>query len=70
MHSALHFSFPDSRIMSYLPSVLAVAAMIHVISEIEPLNAMKHRNQLMGLLKISEVCVYNFISTPAMFRDL
>ncbi|KAF7828687.1 Cyclin-D3-2 [Senna tora] len=49
----------DSRIMSYLPSILAVAIMIHVISEIEPFNAMKHRNQLMGILDISEEQVNN-----------
>lgn len=44
----------DSRLMNYRPSTLAVAIMIHVISEIEPLNAREHRNQLMALLKISE----------------
>lgn len=51
------FLFLDSRLMSYRPSTLAVAIMIHVISEVEPLSAMEHRNQLMVLLKISEVCV-------------
>ncbi|XP_028764149.1 cyclin-D3-3 [Neltuma alba] len=44
----------DSRPMSYRPSTLAVAIMIHVISEVEPLNAMEHRHQLMLLLKINE----------------
>ncbi|CAJ1929480.1 unnamed protein product [Sphenostylis stenocarpa] len=44
----------DSRVMSYLPSTLAAAIMIHVIKEIEPLNAKEYRNQLLGLLKSSE----------------
>ncbi|KAK4262338.1 hypothetical protein QN277_027909 [Acacia crassicarpa] len=44
----------DSRLMSYRPSTLAVAIMMHVISEVEPLSAMEHRNHLIVLLKISE----------------
>ncbi|KAK7367574.1 hypothetical protein VNO80_09589 [Phaseolus coccineus] len=44
----------DSRVMSYLPSTLAAAIMIHVIEEIEPLNAWEYRNQLLGLLRSSE----------------
>ncbi|MED6133315.1 hypothetical protein PIB30_027201 [Stylosanthes scabra] len=44
----------NSRFMSYLPSTLAAATMIHVIKEIEPFNAMDYINQLMGLLKISQ----------------
>ncbi|XP_057762274.1 cyclin-D3-2-like [Arachis stenosperma] len=45
---------PNSRFMGYLPSTLAAATMIHVIKEIEPINAMEYINQLMGLLKTSE----------------
>ncbi|ESW27884.1 hypothetical protein PHAVU_003G240500 [Phaseolus vulgaris] len=44
----------DSRAMSYLPSTLAAATMIHVIKEIESFNATKYIDQLLGLLKISE----------------
>ncbi|MED6192233.1 hypothetical protein PIB30_008108 [Stylosanthes scabra] len=44
----------NSRFMSYLPSTLAAATMIHVIKEIEPFDAMEYINQLMGLLKISQ----------------
>lgn len=44
----------DSRVMSYLPSILAAAIMIHVIKEIEPFNATEYIDQLVGLLKISE----------------
>ncbi|XP_027347188.1 cyclin-D3-2-like [Abrus precatorius] len=44
----------DSRVMSYLPSTLAAATMIHVIKEIEPFNATEYIDQLLGLLKISE----------------
>jgi len=51
------YYFSDSRVMSYLPSTLAAAIMIHVIEEIEPLNAKEYRNQLLGLLRSNEVCV-------------
>ncbi|KAK7252803.1 hypothetical protein RIF29_37018 [Crotalaria pallida] len=44
----------DSRVMSFLPSILAAATMIHVIQEIDPLNEMEYRTQLLALLKISE----------------
>jgi len=49
--------------MSYLPSTVAAAIMIHVIKEIEPLNATEYRNQLLGLLKTSEVCHFSFNSS-------
>jgi cyclin D3 len=43
----------DSRVMmSYLPSTLAAATMIHVIKEIEPFNSTEYIDQLMSLLKI------------------
>ncbi|KAK4260122.1 hypothetical protein QN277_003279 [Acacia crassicarpa] len=45
---------PDSQVMSYLPSIIAAATMIHVIREIEPFNVVEYRNQLLALLKISE----------------
>ncbi|XP_027362246.1 cyclin-D3-2-like [Abrus precatorius] len=44
----------DSRVMSYLPSTLAAATMIHVIEEIESFNALECRNQVLGLLNSSE----------------
>lgn len=50
--------------MSYLPSTLAAATMIHVIKEIEPFNATEYINQLLGLLKISEVCAFNLNVFP------
>lgn len=49
--------------MSYLPSTLAAATMIHVIKEIEPFNATQYIDQLLGLLKISEVCPFNLTSS-------
>jgi hypothetical protein len=55
----------DSRVMmSYLPSTLAAATMIHVIKEIEPFNATEYIDQLMSLLKISEVCAFNLVFFP------
>ncbi|KAE9596685.1 hypothetical protein Lal_00007940 [Lupinus albus] len=44
----------DSRVMSFLPSTLAAATMIHVIKEIDPFNAMECRTQLLALLKTTE----------------
>ncbi|OIV89405.1 hypothetical protein TanjilG_22220 [Lupinus angustifolius] len=44
----------DSRVMSYLPSTLAAATMVHVIKEIEPFNATEYVDQFLGLLKIRE----------------
>ncbi|XP_004509104.1 cyclin-D3-3 [Cicer arietinum] len=50
----LHVIVDSKAMMSYLPSTLAAATMIHVIKEIEPFNATEYIDQLMGLLKISE----------------
>ncbi|XP_019422652.1 PREDICTED: cyclin-D3-2-like isoform X3 [Lupinus angustifolius] len=44
----------DSRVMSFLPSTLAAATMIHVIKDIDPFNAMECRTQLLALLKTAE----------------
>lgn len=55
----------DSKVMmSYLPSTLAATTMIHVIKEIEPFNATEYINQLLDLLKISEVCAFNLNVFP------
>ncbi|KAI5436970.1 Beta-galactosidase 4 [Lathyrus oleraceus] len=50
----LHVIADSKVMMSYLPSTLAAATMIHVIKEIEPFNATEYINQLLDLLKISE----------------
>ncbi|XP_068656975.1 cyclin-D3-1-like [Aristolochia californica] len=44
----------DSRFVSYLPSVVAAAAMLHVINELEPWNPFEYENQLMAVLKITK----------------
>ncbi|KAJ4716270.1 Cyclin d3 [Melia azedarach] len=44
----------DPRSVSYLPSVLATATMMHVIDQVEPLNPIDYKNQLLGVLKISK----------------
>ena len=41
--------------MSYLPSVLATAIMLYVIEEVGPGNPVEYQNQLMAMLKLSEV---------------
>ncbi|KAL5855497.1 hypothetical protein ACOSQ4_005299 [Xanthoceras sorbifolium] len=44
----------DSRFVSYLPSVLATATMMHVIDQVEPLNSIDYQNQLLGVINISK----------------
>ncbi|XP_021714624.1 cyclin-D3-1-like [Chenopodium quinoa] len=44
----------DWRFVSYLPSVLATATMMHVIDQIEPCNPLDYQNQLLGVLNISK----------------
>ncbi|GFY95965.1 similar to CYCLIN D3;1 [Actinidia rufa] len=44
----------DSRFMCYLPSVLASATMLHIISSIEPCFALDCQNQLLGTLGIDK----------------
>ncbi|KAJ1414496.1 Cyclin-like [Sesbania bispinosa] len=44
----------DSKVMSYLPSTLAAAIMIHVIKEIEQFNTPEYKNQLANLLRVCE----------------
>ncbi|XP_077225413.1 cyclin-D3-1-like [Tasmannia lanceolata] len=45
---------PDSRFVSYLPSVFAAATMLHVINQLEPCNPVHYKDQLMDVLNISK----------------
>lgn len=56
--------------MCYAPSVLATATMLHVIKEIEPCDYMEHQNQLMGVLKISEVDVISLTMSSAFINPI
>ena len=47
----------DSRFMSYLPSVLATATMMHVVNSVEPRLGVEYQNQLLGILRINKVSV-------------
>ncbi|KAF5468207.1 hypothetical protein F2P56_012380 [Juglans regia] len=44
----------DYRFMSYLPSVVATATMLHVVSTLEPCLVVEHQNQLLGILGIEK----------------
>ncbi|KAK4417521.1 Cyclin-D3-3 [Sesamum alatum] len=44
----------DCRLVHYLPSVIAAAAMIYVIGEIENCDAVEYQNQLMSVLGTSK----------------
>ncbi|KAM1773771.1 hypothetical protein ACFX12_043230 [Malus domestica] len=44
----------DSRFMSFLPSVVATAIMLHVVNNIEPCLLMEYQNQLLGILGIDK----------------
>lgn len=52
----------DSRLMSYLPSVVATATMLHVVNTVEPCLIVQYQNQLLGILgidkqdKVDECC--------------
>ncbi|XP_065863694.1 cyclin-D3-1-like isoform X4 [Euphorbia lathyris] len=52
----LHWEFLKrySRFMSYVPSILATAIMLHVIKEVEPFSQMEYQNKLLDVIKISE----------------
>ncbi|XP_030543976.1 cyclin-D3-1-like [Rhodamnia argentea] len=47
----------DSRSLSYLPSVLAAAAMAHVIEEVDPLRSSEHKARLLSSLRTSQEVV-------------
>ncbi|KAK1350227.1 hypothetical protein POM88_054710 [Heracleum sosnowskyi] len=49
-----HSIVTDSRILCYLPSVVASAIMCLVIKEVDLNNALEFQNQLMDILKISK----------------
>ncbi|KAI4316669.1 hypothetical protein L6164_024625 [Bauhinia variegata] len=44
----------DSRFMSYLPSVVATATMIHVVNRLEPHLGVEYQNQLLGIVGIKK----------------
>ncbi|KAI3809862.1 hypothetical protein L1987_19464 [Smallanthus sonchifolius] len=44
----------DSRFMCYKPSVLATAAMLRVVDEIDPPNSVDYKSQLLDLLKTTK----------------
>ncbi|KAG2327219.1 hypothetical protein Bca52824_009947 [Brassica carinata] len=44
----------DTRFMSYIPSVLATAIMIHVIKDLKPCEQVEYQSQLMTLLKVNQ----------------
>ncbi|CAN0863930.1 CYCD3-2 [Linum grandiflorum] len=62
----------DSRFMSFLPSIVAAATMLHVTKEVEACNEEEYRNQLMSVLKVSEDDViecYELIAELAGWRE-
>ncbi|KAF8049141.1 hypothetical protein N665_2285s0008 [Sinapis alba] len=44
----------DTRFMSYIPSVLATAIMIHVIKDLKPCEQVEYQSQLMTLLNVNQ----------------
>jgi cyclin D3 len=41
--------------MSYLPSVVAAATMLHVVNTVEPCLLVEYQSQLLGILGIDKV---------------
>ncbi|EXB89228.1 hypothetical protein L484_006781 [Morus notabilis] len=48
------FLISDSRFMSFLPSIVATATMLHVVDSIEPCLQVEFQNQLLGILGIDK----------------
>ncbi|XP_059453574.1 cyclin-D3-1-like isoform X2 [Corylus avellana] len=46
--------FTDSRFMSYLPSIVAAATMLHVVNTVEPCLLAEYQSQLLGILGIEK----------------
>ncbi|XP_062098400.1 cyclin-D3-3-like [Humulus lupulus] len=44
----------DSRFKSFLPSIMATATMLHVVSSIEPCLQVEYQKQLLGILRIDK----------------
>ncbi|XP_030495373.2 cyclin-D3-3 [Cannabis sativa] len=44
----------DSRFKSFLPSIMATATMLHVVSSIEPCLQVEYEKQLLGILRIDK----------------
>lgn len=41
--------------MSYLPSVVAAATMLHVVNTVEPCLLVEYQSQLLGILGVDQV---------------
>lgn len=48
--------------MSFLPSVLATATMMHVVTNVEHSLAVEYQNQLLGILGFNKVIVKLIVS--------
>ncbi|CAN0846363.1 CYCD3-1 [Linum grandiflorum] len=57
-HSFLVCLVSDSRSVRYQPSILATAAMMHVIDQVEHFNPIDYQTQLLTVLNISKVCCF------------
>ena len=57
----------DSRLLSYLPSVIATAIISVVIKEVDPCNAIDYQAQLMDILKSSKVYLQHIIVSCTLF---
>ncbi|KAH6822925.1 hypothetical protein C2S53_002738 [Perilla frutescens var. hirtella] len=58
-HGLLLSLVSDCRFMRYLPSALATATMLYVISSVEPIIGVQHQDQLRGILGINKDSVEN-----------
>lgn len=62
------FFVTDCRFMCYLPSAMATATMLYVISSLEPFSAVEHQDQLIAILGIKKVSIY--IHMDQIFNSL
>lgn len=55
-------SLADCRFMCYLPSALATAVMVYVISSLEPCSGVEYQDQFLGILGINKVAFFQILS--------
>ncbi|KAL3505125.1 hypothetical protein ACH5RR_034966 [Cinchona calisaya] len=54
-HCLLLFIISDCRFMCFLPSVMATATMLHVITSLEPCLGLEFQDQLLGILGVNKL---------------
>lgn len=54
----MFLSYPDSRFLSYPPSVMATATILHVFNGFQPCIGDEYHNQVLDILGIDKVSIF------------